>query len=69
MTSTLERNGLKADSQNDRFPVIAAEMTQDIYRLYVGRNGNSDILLRIFDGKAFTDIPVAATNLMSTMRL
>lgn len=62
MTSTLERNGLKADSQNDRFPVIAAGNDGRIYTVYTsGRNGNSDILMRIFDGKAFTEIPVAAT--------
>ncbi|MEN6306901.1 MAG: hypothetical protein ABFD91_04025, partial [Anaerohalosphaeraceae bacterium] len=62
MASTIENNAIKADSQNDRFTSIAAGSDGGIYAVYTSvRNGNSDILMRTNDGKAFTENPVSAT--------
>ena len=62
MASTLDPNTLKANMQNDRFTSIAAGKDGRVFAVYTFVcNGNSDILMRIWDGKAFTDIPVAVT--------
>ena len=62
MAATLDPNTLKADVRNDRFTSIAAGKDGRVFAVYTSvRNGNSDILMRLWDGKAFTEVPVAAT--------
>jgi len=62
MSKTIDKNVLKADTQNDRFTSIAAGGDGGIYTVYTSvGNGSSDILMRTYDGKNFTEIPVSAS--------
>ena len=65
MNSTLQRSGeVEKLLQNERFTSIAAGPDGQIYTVFTSlKNGNSDIVMRIFDGTAFgKDIAVAATD-------
>jgi hypothetical protein len=65
MISTLQRSSEDKNLlQNDRFTSIAAGTDGKIYAVFTSlKNGNSDIILRICDGRSSDkDIPVAATD-------
>jgi hypothetical protein len=65
MKSTLQRSGeVEKLLQNERFTSIAAGPDGQIYIVFTSlKNGNSDIVMRIFDGTSFSkDISVAATD-------
>jgi len=65
MNSTLQRSGeVEKLLQNERFTSIAAGPDGQIYTVFTSlKNGNSDIVMRIFDGTSFSkDISVAATD-------
>ena len=61
---TLKRSGeIEKPERCDRFPSIACSSDGKIYVVFTSnRNGNSDIFLRVFDGKGWSDDkPVAIT--------
>jgi hypothetical protein len=65
MNSTLQRSGEAEKSlRNDRFTSIAAGGDGQIYAVFTSlRDGNSDIVMRIFDGASSgEEISVAATD-------
>jgi hypothetical protein len=65
MSSTLQRSGeVEKQLRNDRFASIAAGRDEKIYAVFTSlRNGNSDIVMRIFNGTSFgKDISIAATD-------
>lgn len=65
MTSTLQRSGeIEKSLQNERFTSIAAGPDGKIYTVFTSlNNGNSDIVMRIYDGTTFSkDISIAATD-------
>jgi hypothetical protein len=64
MPATLKRSGEGATAKrHDRFPSIACGPDGRVYlALTSNRSGNSDVFLRVFDGKRWSeDRPVAAT--------
>jgi len=65
MNSTLQRSGeIEGSLQSERFTSIAAGLDGKIYTVFTSlKNGNSDIVMRIYDGTSFgEDISVAATD-------
>jgi hypothetical protein len=65
MNSTLQRSGeVEKTLQNERFTSIAAGRDGQIYTVFTSlKNGNSDIVMRIYDGNSFgKDISIAATD-------
>ncbi len=65
MNSTLQRSGeIEKTLKNERFTSIAAGGDGQIYAVFTSlENGNSDIVMRIYDGTSFgKDISVAATD-------
>ena len=65
MTSTLQRSGeIEKTLQNERFTSIAAGSDGQVYTVFTSlKNGNSDIVMRIYDGASSSkDIPIAATD-------
>jgi hypothetical protein len=64
MTSTLQRSGeIEKSLQNERFTSLAAGRNGQIYTVFTSlKNGNSDIVMRIYDDTTSSkDISVAAT--------
>ena len=65
MNATLQRSGeVEKTLQNERFTSITAGDDGQIYIVFTSlKNGNSDIVMRIYDGSSFSeDISVAATD-------
>ena len=64
MPATLQRSGeSKKTRRCDRFPSLACGPDGKVYVVFTtNRNGNSDVFIRVFDGKVWSgDKPVAAT--------
>ncbi len=64
MPATLKRNGeIDAARQRDSFPSLACGADGRVYVVFTSnRNGNSDVFMRVFDGKDWSaDAPIAAT--------
>ncbi len=62
--ATLERSGeTQAPRRRERFPSLACAEDGRVYLAFTSnRNGNSDVFVRVFDGKSWSsDGPVAAT--------
>jgi hypothetical protein len=65
MNSTLQRSGeIEKTLQNDRFTSIAAGDDGQIYTVFTSlKNGNSDIIMRIYNGNSLNkNISIAATD-------
>ena len=65
MNSTLQRSGeIEKSLQNERFTSLAAGRNGQIYTVFTSlKNGNSDIVMQIYDGTSLSkDIPIAATD-------
>jgi hypothetical protein len=65
MTSTLQRSGQGEKTlQNDRFTSLAAGPDGQIYAVFTSlKNGNSDVILRIYNGESpDKEIPIAAAD-------
>lgn len=64
MPATLQRSGESKKARRcDRFPSLACGPDGKVYVVFTtNRNGNSDVFIRVFDGKVWSgDKPVAAT--------
>jgi len=65
MNSTLQRSGeIEESLQSERFTSIAAGLDGKIYTVFTSlKNGNSDIIMRIYDSNSLSeDISIAATD-------